>query len=62
MTTTTAINEAATSALEQSGKILDTLSPLIAGAPDAQFLRLTAALEAVGALQDALFDLQAYGQ
>jgi len=56
--TTTTTTQAAASALEQTGKILDTLQPLIAGAGDAQFLRLSAALEAVGALQDALFDLQ----
>lgn len=45
-------------ALEHAGQILDLLAPMLAITTDAKLLRFVAVLEAVGALQDALYDLR----
>jgi PhoPQ-activated pathogenicity-related protein len=54
MKTTTEIDDA----LEHSGQILDLLVPLLATTTDTKLLRYVAVLEAVGTLQDALYDLR----
>jgi hypothetical protein len=45
-------------ALDRTGEILDLLAPLLAVTPDARLLRLTAAIEAVGELQERLYELR----
>jgi hypothetical protein len=45
-------------ALDRTGEILDFLGPLLAVTPDARLLRLTAAIEAVGELQERLYELR----
>jgi hypothetical protein len=45
-------------ALELTGGVLELLSPLLATTADNRLLHLLAAVEAVGELQDRLYDLQ----
>jgi hypothetical protein len=45
-------------ALELTGGVLELLSPLLATTADKRLLHLLAAVEAVGELQDRLFDLR----
>lgn len=45
-------------ALDRTGEILDLLGPMLAVTPDARLLRLTAAIEAVGELQERLYELR----
>jgi len=45
-------------ALDRTGEILDLLGPMLAVTPDARLLRLTAAIETVGELQERLYELR----
>jgi hypothetical protein len=45
-------------ALELTGGVLDLLAPMLATTSDKRLLHLLAAVEAVGELQDRLFDLR----
>jgi hypothetical protein len=45
-------------ALELTGGVLELLAPMLATTADSRLLHLLAAVEAVGELQDRLYDLQ----